>query len=427
MAQWTTLSEVFGRGEPSVRLTWPELDRMVDGLPPSAARHRAWWSGDRPHVRIWRSAGYTVEQLVLGEEVTFLRTAQYKEAAKQPPVSVAHSDHAVKTALFLLACAQTKLDVPAPAHRLYTSTLFRKGCAYAERLNVPWFILSAEHGLVAPDQLLAPYERYLPSASESYRAAWGLWVVERLDLLAGPLSGRAVEVHAGAAYVDAIASHLTAKDARVVDPLRGMAIGARLHWYGAQPTADTVRPTAEGPGITVDDVVERLSADEAAITPKEFLATHGAFLKVPGLYSWWVDEAGTADLARGLQIPIAHGLIYAGLAGATRWPSGKRSTNTLWSRIAGMHLGGNHGFSTFRRTLGSILANAAGFDRIDENHLTTWMYGHLRVVTVPCDDADTLGRLEEAVLGEMDPPLNLKGMARTAIRARITELRRRFA
>ncbi|WP_435820527.1 DUF7662 domain-containing protein [Micromonospora purpureochromogenes] len=66
MTRWTALSEAFARGEPSVRLRWPELDRMVGGLPPSAARHRAWWSGDRPHVRIWRSAGYTLGHLVLG-------------------------------------------------------------------------------------------------------------------------------------------------------------------------------------------------------------------------------------------------------------------------------------------------------------------------------------------------------------------------
>lgn len=381
MAQWNALSEAFARGEPSVRLMWPELDRMVGGLPPSAARHRAWWSGDRPHVRIWRSAGYTIGHLVLGEEVTFLRTAQYKEAIEQPPALASRSNQADNTELFLLACAQTKLDVPAPARRLYTSPLFRKGRAYAEQLGVPWFILSAEHGLVTPDQLLAPYEQYLPGTSESYRAAWGLWVAERLDLLAGPLNGRVVEVHAGAAYVDAIASHLTAKGAHVVDPLRGMAIGARLHWYDSQPTADALRPTAEWPGIIADNLVERLSSDQAAITPKELLASQGAYLKVPGLYSWWADDTGAADLSRGLQLPIPPGLIYVGLAGATRWPSGKRSTNTLWSRIVGMHLGGNHEFSTFRRTLGAILANAAGLEGIDENHLTTWMYDHLRVIT----------------------------------------------
>jgi hypothetical protein len=181
------------------------------------------------------------------------------------------------------------------------------------------------------------------------------------------------------------------------------------------------------PDLEVDSLAERLRSGDTAITPAEFLTAHGAHLKVPGLYSWWVDDAGAADLSRGLELPLPPGLIYAGLAGATRWPSGKRSANTLWSRIAGMHLGGNHEFSTFRRTLGAILASAAGLDRIDESRLTTWMYDHLRVITVPHDNADTLGRIEEAVLGQIDPPLNLKGMPRTAIRARITELRRRYA
>jgi hypothetical protein len=117
-------------------------------------------------------------------------------------------------------------------------------------------------------------------------------------------------------------------------------------------------------------------------------------------------------------------LIYAGLAGATRWPSGKRSTNTLWSRIAGMHLGGNHEFSTFRRTLGSILAHASGDATIDEAALTAWMSRHLRVVAIASTDSDPLGRLEGEVLATIDPPLNLQGMTVTPIRARLKELRR---
>jgi hypothetical protein len=44
---------------------------------------------------------------------------------------------------------------------LCISALFRKERAYTARAAVPWFILSAEHGLVAPDEWLAPYERYL--------------------------------------------------------------------------------------------------------------------------------------------------------------------------------------------------------------------------------------------------------------------------
>jgi hypothetical protein len=48
----------------------------------------------------------------------------------------------------------------------------------------------------------------------------------------------------------------------------------------------------------------------------------------------------------------------------------------------------------------------------------------LKIVTVPYADADTLGRIEEQVLQEIDPPFNLKAVEATRVRARISELRR---
>ena len=106
--------------------------------------------------------------------------------------------------IVLVACVKSKGTRPAAAKDLYTSALFRKERAYAERAGVPWFILSAEHGLVAPDEWLAPYERYLADTTASYRLAWGGWVAARLDLLAGPLSDKVVEIHAGSTYLDVI-------------------------------------------------------------------------------------------------------------------------------------------------------------------------------------------------------------------------------
>ncbi len=147
-------------------------------------------------------------------------------------------------------------------------------------------------------------------------------------------------------------------------------------------------------------------------------------LKVPGLYSWWADEQAATDLSSGLGHTIQPGMIYAGLAGATRWPSGKRSSNTLWSRIAGMHLGKRHEFSTFRRTLGAVQAHRQNSETVDEQALTQWMMAHLRVLAAPYEDADTLGRLETEVLRLLDPPLNLQGMPSTPVRRRLTELRR---
>jgi hypothetical protein len=161
------------------------------------------------------------------------------------------------------------------------------------------------------------------------------------------------------------------------------------------------------------------------VTPREFVNKRPEGTGSPGLYSWWVDGEGASDLSRGLGHPEIAGLIYAGLAGATRWPSGRKSQNTLWSRIVTMHLGGNHEFSTFRRTLGSVLAHAAGKEKIDEAALTSWMHDHLRVIAVPFEDADSLEQLESAVLERLDPPLNLQGMPASAARASLKELRRR--
>lgn len=91
-----------------------------------------------------------------------------------------------------------------------------------------------------------------------------------------------------------------------------------------------------------------------------------------------------------------------------------------------MHLGGRHQFSTFRLSLGSVLAHRTGAAEIDEVHLTDWMHQHLRVVTVVVDDADALDGLETAVLAELDPPLNLAKMPKTAIRLRLSVLRRQY-
>lgn len=434
MADWSLLRSALGRVDRSVRYTWDELDALVGGLPASATKHRSWWSGDRPHVRAWRMAGFAVANLVPGREVTFVRTQAERStdiaAAPATTRETAPPDQDATPAMLLVACVKEKLGTPAAARDLYVSPLFKKERAYAEASGLPWFILSAEHGLVAPDEWLAPYERYLPGTPLSFRQAWGPWVVERLELLAGSLRGRTVEIHAGAAYVDALRRPLESKGANLFEPLTGLSLGQRLAWYADRlPRAEDDPVTSGGasPHTSTDGFCEELTDVGAALSPSEFLARGPEGMKVPGLYSWWVDDTGADDLSKGLGLTVDPGLIYAGLAGATRWPSGRPSSNTLWSRISGMHLGGRHEFSTFRRTLGSILASAREEPGIDETRLTAWMTEHLKVVAVPFDHADTLGRLEEDVLTRLDPPLNLKGMTKTPTRRRLTELRQPHA
>ncbi len=82
-------------------------------------------------------------------------------------------------------------------------------------------------------------------------------------------------------------------------------------------------------------------------------------------------------------------------------------------------------FSTFRLSIGSILASTKGETAIDEDKLTAWMHQHLRVVAIPFTDGDTLGELESDVLRALDPPLNLDKVTKNPLRSRLSELRRK--
>lgn len=241
-------------------------------------------------------------------------------------------------------------------------------------------------------------------------------MVRDLLVAVGRLDETVVEVHAGSVYTDALCSPLQDAGAVVTEPLAGLTQGRRLAWYGSGPPRRVE---------VVDEsmVLNQLRDAGMAVRPDDLVRAGRSGLAGAGLYSWWVDEAGAADLSRGLGIEVAPGLIYAGLAGATRAVSGRKSSNTLWGRITGMHLGRRHALSTLRLTLGSVLAEAFGSREIDERRLTDWMFAHLRVIVVPVADADALDALETEVLDNLDPPLNLAKRPTTSLRARLTVLR----
>jgi hypothetical protein len=178
-----------------------------------------------------------------------------------------------------------------------------------------------------------------------------------------------------------------------------------------------------------NDVLAALEALDASplIVPAASWPSELEGLLEAGLYSWWVDTSGASQLAEGLQVPVAEGRIYAGQAGATRWPSGTPSTATLGSRIRSQHLGGNIYGSTLRLTLASCVAillelRSVGRKRLatgGEERLTGWIQEHLRVAVHPYPNRDALESLEHRILERLDPPLNLRGMGPTPVRARL--------
>jgi hypothetical protein len=185
------------------------------------------------------------------------------------------------------------------------------------------------------------------------------------------------------------------------------------------------RPVDDAAARAVAFLAESANADSAAAFPGDIGAVNHA-----GLYSWWCDERGLADLSNPFSEDLPP-LIYAGQTGATTTRSRTERVATLQSRIGGNHLRGNVRSSTFRKTLTAILIDPlglqlAGADRLDKEsnrHLSEWMRTHLRVAILAVEDRSTLADLEHVVLERLDPPLNLMGMVPTPVRARLRSLR----
>jgi hypothetical protein len=81
----------------------------------------------------------------------------------------------VKTVV-LVGCGKSKLDHAAPAKDLYTSSLFKKARAYAEREGDAWAILSAKNFLVMPDEVIEPYEQEMGKLDPDRRRQWQIHV-----------------------------------------------------------------------------------------------------------------------------------------------------------------------------------------------------------------------------------------------------------
>lgn len=132
----------------------------------------------------------------------------------------------------LVAGASRKQAHACLAADLYTSSLFRKARAFAEREGAGWFILSAEHGLLAPEAITEPYDRTLGGSGKRARSAWALSVFARICAevtMATPLL-----VLAGRAYREPLVSYLEAEGYRVEVPMAGLGIGQQLAWLSVR-------------------------------------------------------------------------------------------------------------------------------------------------------------------------------------------------
>jgi len=140
--------------------------------------------------------------------------------------------------IVLVGCTKAKRATRSAARDLYdASDLFRRRRHYAEAAGVPWAILSAAAGVVAPDVELEPYdftiaERRRP---DYVPRSWAIGALQACYRLAGVAVDRplVVEVHAGIDYVRTLAAVVDVFPAAItlVHPVAGLGIGQQKAHY----------------------------------------------------------------------------------------------------------------------------------------------------------------------------------------------------
>ena len=128
----------------------------------------------------------------------------------------------------LVSCVKTKANRACPAGDLYTSAWFTKAKSLIERSGLDWFILSAEHGLVDPRMVIAPYEKTLNKMGIAHRKSWAARVTAQMsDVLP---EAHEVVILAGDRYRENLMPYLRNRFSKVTIPMEGLTSGRQLNW-----------------------------------------------------------------------------------------------------------------------------------------------------------------------------------------------------
>lgn len=121
----------------------------------------------------------------------------------------------------IVGCVKTKQAFACAAGELYTSTLFTSSVEWLKNQGITeWYILSAEHGLLHPSTVIAPYEKTL---NKMNRWDYGEWCTKLGKQVRKTFSeDQEFVVLGGALYSGPMTYYKSAF------PLKGMGLGQRL-------------------------------------------------------------------------------------------------------------------------------------------------------------------------------------------------------
>lgn len=130
--------------------------------------------------------------------------------------------------VYFVSCVSKKRPTRAPAKDLYASPWFQKARLYVEATGCQWFILSAEYGLVSPDEDILPYEKTLNEMSVTDRREWTANVIAQMARMIP--GAKHVTILAGQRYREFLTERLKAQGITFEVPMEGLRIGEQLSW-----------------------------------------------------------------------------------------------------------------------------------------------------------------------------------------------------
>ena len=136
--------------------------------------------------------------------------------------------------------------------------------------------------------------------------------------------------------------------------------------------------------------------------------THYAGLNNRGIYGWYADGRARAALRQAGLSVRDDGLVYIG-----------KTKVSFQQRVLGKHIRGSETNSTLRRTLKGVLI--ATDSTATPAEISRFMRAHLKVAMLSIDDAALIDSVEDTLIKEYKPALNVKGNPNSA---RVKELRK---
>jgi len=138
--------------------------------------------------------------------------------------------------VILVSCVSKKVKRRAKAEILYQSPWFRKARTLVKQTNAEWRILSAKHGVLHPEEVIAPYDLSIRDMNREDYLEWGKRVRQELyeDLIEREERPGEVVVMAGRDYRKPIIEWLRKVMGKVSVPMKGLGIGQQLQWLNRQ-------------------------------------------------------------------------------------------------------------------------------------------------------------------------------------------------